>query len=81
MHNALAPLAGPLLQVTGDRLSPIKHLMLTRAAAEKLSQEEIRGLFKRVIDHCELNGIALVRASKVPADLTHSDHSIRFLFY
>jgi len=77
MHNALAPLTGPLFQLTGDRQSPIKHLMLSKAATEQLSVEEIRQLFKRIIDHCEATGIAIVRAMKVPADLTHTDRSIR----
>lgn len=67
------------LCLNGDPISPVKHLTVSRSAAEVLSNEEVDRIFDRIITHCEEQGIAVVQSKKVPADLTYNDRSLRFV--
>ena len=53
MHNALTDQISSIkwLTIVGDRISPVKHLTLTRGAAERLSTEEINRIFVTGIDY------------------------------
>ena len=53
MHNALIDQMSSIkwLTIVGDRISPVKHLTLTRGAAERLSIEEINRIFDTRVDY------------------------------
>ena len=66
MHNALIDQMSSIkwLTIVGDRISPVKHLTLTRAAAERLSIEEINRIFDiRVDSHSNLIKVLFVYKS------------------
>ena len=79
MHNRLTELASDYswLRLSGDRISPVKHLTIEN---EQLSKDEVTRILNKIIDHCEENGVALVQAMKVKADQTYNNQTIRNWF-